>query len=273
MRARLGRLTLALFACSLSACVESAVSDVPSTLGSAGGGAGAAVGGAAAGSAGAAQLGGAGSGGAAGAANGTGGVVECSSFVDQTGWTLPVHIKNEMSQTLYLGQDTMACEVKRLFQVEDGSRTILPSLDTCHSSCQAMMETGPVQCPAVCATPSTVALEPGQSITLPWDGLFGVEQTLPQQCLGAGVQGPAVCTQAKRIEANAFTFIATAGTRRECLQPGGTCTCTPNANGGCVSASSLIGGTIYTSEFLIKLEPGETSPSGEPPYIEILFRD
>ena len=270
MRAQLGRLTLAVFACSLSACVESAVSDVPATLESGGGGAGVAAGGAAGSAAGTAPLGGVGGG---GAANGTGGVVECSSFTDETGWTLPVHIKNTMTQTLYLGQATMACEVKRLFEVEDGSSTVLPSLDACHSSCQAMMETGPVQCPTACATPSTVTLEPGQSITVPWDGRFGVQQTLPQQCLGAGVQGPASCVQAKRIEANAFTFIATAGTRRECLQPGGTCTCTPNANGGCTSAASLIGGTIYTSEFLIKLEPGETSPRGEPPYIEILFQD
>lgn len=269
MRAPIGRLTLAVLACSLSACVDTAVNDVPAPLESGGGGAAATAGGAA-GSAGMAQLGGAGVG---GSATGTGGVVECSSFTDQTGWTLPVHIKNTMSQTLYLGHEAMACEVQRLFQVEDGSRTVLPSLDACHSSCQAMMETGPVQCPAVCATPSTVTLEPGQSVTVPWDGRFGVEQTLPQQCLGAGVQGPATCIQAKRIEASAFTFIATAGTRRECLQPGGTCTCTPNANGGCTSAASLIGGTIYTSEFLTKLEPGETSPGGEPPYIEILFQD
>ena len=207
------------------------------------------------------------SGGAAGANLGTGGVVECSSFTDQQGWSLPVHIKNTMSQTLYVGQDTSSCEVKRLFQVEDGARTVLPSLDGCHSSCQTMMTTGPTSCPTACQMPSTVTLEPGQSIEVPWDGRFGVEQVLPQQCMYAGATGPAGCVQAKRIEASAFTFIATAGTRRECLQPGGTCTCTPNANGGCTSPGSLIGGTIYTSEFFIKLEPGETSSSGEPPYI------
>lgn len=274
MRARCGRLTLVLLACSLSACVDGVISDTPVTPAPVGGSAGAPAGGSAGGG-GLAQLGGAGGAGAgaAGTANSTGGVVECSSFTDQTGWTLPVHIKNTMTQTLYLGQDAMTCEAKPLFQVEDGSRTVLQSLDGCHSSCQAMMETGPVACPEVCAMPSTVTLEPGQSITVPWDGRFGVQHMLPQQCLRSGVVGPAGCMQARRIEAAAFTFVATAGTRRECLQPGGTCTCTPNQNGGCTSTASLIGGTIYTSEYFVKLEPGETSPGGEPPYIEILFQD
>ena len=277
MRARFGRLAFVALACCLSGCVDGATADslgIPAAGGASGAalGGGAGVGGGSAGQ----SLGGGGAGGAAGlpgAGTGTGGVVECTSFADDTGWTLPVHIKNEMTQTLHVGQASMTCDLERLFQVEDGSSTVLPSLDGCHTSCQQMMESGPTTCPTVCAVPSSVTLEPGQIIELPWDGRFAVEQSLPQQCMRAGQTGPAGCVQAQRIEANAFTFIAQAGTQRECLQPGGTCTCTPNPNGGCTSAGSTIGGTIYTSEYFVKLEPGELSPSGEPQYIEIVFRD
>jgi hypothetical protein len=133
------------------------------------------------------------------------------------------------------------------------------------------MMTGAAACPNACTAPSTVALQPGQTIDLPWDGRFGVAQTLPAQCLKNG--GPVTtCTQAQKVEAGVFTFVARAGTKRECLAPGGACSCTNNPNGGCTAPSSVIAGTIYTSEFLIALEPAEKSPAGEPQYIEIVFR-
>jgi len=269
-----GRLALIGWALTLPCCVDGSTSDVPVLAAS---GAGAAGSAGASGSAGQASGGELNVGGGAGSAGlGVAGTssepVDCSSYVDHGTWTLLVTIKNEMTQTLYLGQPDTSCEPQRLFKVEDGARTELPSLDSCHTSCQAMMTTGPTTCPTVCATPATVTLEPGQQIQIPWDGRFGVDQALPAQCLQPGVVAPASCVQAQRIEAEFFTFSAQAGTQRECLQPGGTCSCTMNANGGCTSPGSTIGGTIYTSERLLKLEPGEPSPSGEPPYIGILFQ-
>ena len=202
-----------------------------------------------------------------------GGAVSCSSFTDDTGYTLPVHIKNSSSVTLYVGPQDSTCQVERLFQVEDGARHVLPSLDGCHTSCQALMQTGPVSCPLACVVPSTVTLAPGQTIDVPWDGRFGVPQTLPQQCMPAAVAGPGSCVQAQQIEAAPFTFIAQAGTQRTCLDPSGTCPCTPNANGTCTSASTVITGTIITTEYFVKLEPGEKSPSGEPQYIGLEFKN
>jgi hypothetical protein len=135
------------------------------------------------------------------------------------------------------------------------------------------MQTGPVACPLACATPSTIMLAPGQGVDVPWDGRFAVAQTLPQQCMPSTSTAAASCVQAQQIEPSAFTFKALAGTRQQCLDPSGKCTCTPNANGTCTSPSSVISGTIITSELFIKLEPAEKSPSGEPPYIALEFKD
>jgi hypothetical protein len=222
----------------------------------------------------------AGAGGSAGAAAGESGgaagapqpLASCSSYMDASAWSLIVQIKNERSQPLYLGQDSASCEAQRMFQVEDGSRAVLQSLDGCHSSCQALMQSGPVACPATCASPSTITLDPGQTIKIPWDGRYGVAQSLPQQCLGTLAQSAASCVQAQHIEASVFTFSARAGTSRSCLATGG-CACATNEYGGCTTASSLITGTIITTEYLVKLEPGELSPGGEPPYIGLVFRE
>lgn len=207
------------------------------------------------------------------AGSSAGGAVSCTSYADATGYTLPVHIKNSSKATLYLGPQESTCEVARLFAVEDGARHVLPSLDGCHTSCQQLMQTGPAACPLACPVPSTVTLAPGQSVDVPWDGRFAVPQTLPQQCMPSTATAPGSCVQAQRIEAAAFTFKALAGTKRTCLDPSGTCACTPSANGTCTSASSVISGTIITTELFLKLEPGETSPGGEPQYIGLEFKD
>src|SRR4051794_34590993 len=141
-----GRLALAAFVLLLQACGSpDALTPVYDGVGSAAGAGGnvtAAQGGAAG------SNGGASPGGSAGqlAASGSsaGGAVSCSSYADATGYTLPVHIKNSSNVTLYVGPQDSTCQVQRLFQVEDGARHALPSLDGCHTSCQALMQTGPV---------------------------------------------------------------------------------------------------------------------------------
>jgi len=185
--------------------------------------------------------------------------------MDHTTYALPVHIKNASSVTLYLGPQEASCQAAPLFQVEDGARQVLPSLDGCHTSCQQLMQTGPTVCPLACVAPSTITLAPGQGVDVPWDGRFGVPQTLPAQCMPATVTASGSCVQAQHVEPAAFTFSAQAGTQRQCLS--GTCNCVANANGTCTSASSTITGTILTTEFFIKLEPAE------PPYIMLEFKD
>jgi hypothetical protein len=217
------------------------------------------------------------SGAAAGAAPvaGSGGglsLAACSSLMDDSNaWSLVIQIKNERKETLYLGQDTTTCEAQRLFQVEDGARKVLANLESCHNSCEALMQTGPVTCPNTCPTPSTLTLNPGQTIKVPWDGRYGLVQSLPQQCAVASSQGMTSCMQAQRIEPSVFTFSARAGTSHSCLAAGG-CNCTADQYGSCTTPSSLITGTIITTEYLIKLEPGMMT-AGEPPYIALVFKD
>jgi hypothetical protein len=267
----LGRITLGLCALSLQACGDEPLNAPLGGAGAAGGAAGASP----AGSAGMAVGGsGAGSGGQAGAGGSVAPpAMACSSYSDDATWSLRVTIKNEMTQTLYLGQQEMSCQLERLFQVEDGARQVLPALDGCHTSCETMMKNGAPSCPSVCATPATITLEPGQTLQVPWDGRFGVDFTLPQQCVVGAMPSSLACVRAKRIEASLFTFSARAGTRRTCLDPSGSCTCAPNPTGGCSAPSSLIAGTIITTELILKLEPGEAATNGDPPYIGLVFND
>jgi hypothetical protein len=270
------RPAFALLALLLTCCGSSTV-ETNAAGGAAGNSAGSGSGPSGAGSSsGAAAYGGSGGAGGGGAptilGSTVGGATACSSYTDDKGWSLTVHIKNQMSQTLYLGQEAMTCQAERLFQVQDGARTPLLPPSPCVSSCQALMTTGSTACPLVCASPSTVTLAPGQSLDLPWDGRFGVNLTLPQQCLHDPQESRAACQRAQQVEAGFYTFLARAGTSRTC--PSGVCTCSPNASGGgCTTAGSLITGTIFTSEFLVALEPGAISPGGESQYIGIVFKD
>jgi hypothetical protein len=257
-------------------CVVVAVgcSEAPpnATTADGGGAAGSAGAAASSGSGGAAGTGVAGSGGQALATSGSGGAPVCTSYPDQSGYNLVVHIENKTTHTLYLGQEDKTCPIEPLFEVQDGSRAKLPSLAACRTSCDTMMNSGPVACPLNCASPATTKLDPNQSLDIPWDGRFGVTQTLPQGCV-ANAAGPVTCVQAARIEPAIFTFSARAATGVQCLDPSGTCACMPSTTGGCVTASSVISGTVYTTEYLVKLEPGEMGTNGAPPYIGLVFKN
>jgi hypothetical protein len=219
--------------------------------------------------------GGAGAGGSGSSGAGSGGtpaLAACTNFMDDSNaWSLVIQIKNERKETIYLGQDSTTCEAQRLFQVEDGARKVLANLDNCHNSCQALMQTGPVTCPNTCPTPSTITLNPGQTIKVPWDGRYGLVHSLPQQCVVGSSQPTTSCMQAQRIEPSVFTFSARAGTSHSCLAAGG-CSCSADQYGACTTPSSLITGTIITTEYLVKLEPGMMT-AGEPPYIALVFKD
>jgi hypothetical protein len=199
------------------------------------------------------------------ASGGTGGqpsLAACSTFMDDSNaWSLVVQITNNRKETLYLGQDTTTCETQRMFQVEDGARKVLTSLEGCHISCQSLMQAGAVSCPTNCQAPATITLNPGQTIKIPWDGRYGILQSLPQQCLNGAAEATTSCMQAQRIQPNIFTFSARAGTSHSCLAAAG-CNCAADQYGACTTPSSLITGTIITTEYLVKLEPGQASSIG-----------
>src|SRR6185369_17703699 len=107
--------------------------------------------------------------------------------------------------------------------------------------------------PTVCASPSTVTLAPGQTLDIPWDGLFGVPSTVPAECMHTAAPSATACVRAQQIKNGIYTFSAQAGAKLECLTS--TCTCTPNPSGGCTTAGSTMAGTIITTDFIIALDP------------------
>ena len=207
-----------------------------------------------------------------GAGSGSGGAVTCSSFADDAAWKLTVHIKNQKTTPVYLGSQLTGCGGARLFDVIDGGRSLLPALDTCRSSCTTVMTSGPVACPAVCPAPATVTLAPGQTMDIPWDGLFGVPSTVPAECMRTAAPSDTACVRAQQIKNGLFTFSAQAGAELQCLTPS-ACTCTPNPNGGCTTSGSIAAGTITTTDFIIALDPGESSVGADPQYIGLVFKD
>ena len=258
-------------------CVSGAMEDPASSaalpVGGGAGGGTAGAGGAAA-TAGTAQTaGGTSSSGAGQVSGGTGsgGAVSCSSFADVAAWKLTVHIKNQRTTPVYLGQMT-GCGGGRLFDVIDGGRTPLPAVDSCHSSCTTVMTSGPVVCPTVCASPSTVTLAPGQTLDIPWDGLFSVPSTVPAECMHTAAPSATACVRAQQIKNGIYTFSAQAGAKLECLTTS-ACTCTPNPSGGCTTAGSTMAGTIITTDFIIALDPAGNGVGTASEYIGLVFKD
>lgn len=266
---------VSLAGCSLSepADPESTGETAPASAGTSGAAGAPGSGAGAGGASGALAVGGANtaSAGAAGAGQASGGAKACGDYADQAPWQLKIRIENQRTTTVYVGAEPANCPGPSLFEVEDGSRALLPGLGDCRASCSAMMAGAATSCPSACSAPSTVTLAPGQVIELPWDGRFAVPQTLPRSCVSATTPDPASCVQASHIDAGPYTFRAKAGTKHDCVA-GTACNCAPTADGNCTTPQSFIGGTVLTTEFFVLVDPGETGPNGQLP-IELVFKD
>jgi hypothetical protein len=191
---------------------------------------------------------GAGQGGAAGAS--------CESFNDQPGYFVSVAIINKTAAPIHLGQNMVTCGVSPLFDVKDAGGVPLPSLGDCRSSCQQVRSNGPVGCPAACAFPSVVTLQPGEIIYTSYDGLYEFQTTLPDACVNP-MFGDNQCSQARQIQPGTFTFSSRAGSNLDCSQTTGTgrCSaCTPTGSGGCTTPASLISGKIHNATTTVVLD-------------------
>lgn len=188
---------------------------------------------------------------------GAGGADACAVFDDEAGIWVQVSILNESSTTIYLGQSSVTCGMAPLFSVADRGGAALPDLGDCRASCVQLRTEGAGGCPAFCALPSSVELQPGESLQTSWDGLYRVQGSLPGRCTSFDSSGAQLsCDQAKRIPAGTFTFSALAGTALDCSQTsGGTCSpCTEVGNDGCSTPASLITGKILTARASITLD-------------------
>lgn len=263
------RLAAAFAICSLAACGgKSFVSDDPDDQGGSGG----------TGSGGtshtAGKTGKGGSTGTAGTAQGgigsvgTGGSIDmggtgqagaagfCSSFDDEgaTIFNVAVAIHNETSAPIYLGQDMVNCGTAPLFQVHDASGMQLATGELCRQSCQLVRSGGGIGCPAICAYPSSIALEPGEVYYTQWQTQYSVQQQLPLECAPSGQQQ---CSQLKAVQPGVYTFSAFAGSGVDCSATmGSECApCTPEA-GGCRFAGSLITGPKHEASTVEMIDAG-----------------
>jgi len=208
--------------------------------------------------------GGSGQGGSAGA--------ECAGFEDGARSYVPVAILNKTTAAIYLGQDMVTCGVSPLFQVGDAAGATLSAPSSCIGSCQSLLEQGPIGCPAICAFPSAVALQPGETLYTTWDGLFQVPRQLPKQCVPPEY-GIATCQQTMAVQPGTFTFSAVAGRGTDCQATTGgacpVCSAPPGGDGGCSISGALITGPMLKAVTSVQLNAsygvyGNSSPAPAP---------
>jgi hypothetical protein len=192
-----------------------------------------------------------GQGGSAGAA--------CAGFEDAPSSYVPVALINKTSAPIYLGEEMVGCSPwsSPLFQVGDSSGVTLPPPDSCSGSCQSLMDHGVTGCPAICAFPSAVALQPGETLSTSWNGLFQVQRELPKQCIPPDY-GTAACQQTMQVQPGTFVFSAVAGRSTDCkATTGGACAAcmpTPDGRGGCSISGALIAGQMLNAVTKVQLD-------------------
>jgi hypothetical protein len=129
------------------------------------------------------------------------------------------------------------------------------------------MQEGTLGCPAICAFPSAVTLQPDEGTNVIWNGMYRQETSLPQSCFPEDEPvATSMCDRAVQIEPGRFTFSAQAGTELDCLQTTGSCVeCTARGEGGCATPAT-IGGTLLTAQTRVDLDVsygvGDSQPSG-----------
>lgn len=234
----------------LAACGGRALSH-----GDAGDDAGSTSSGGASSSAGSASRGGAKSGAGATSDGGKAGAPRCDDFANESGPTIQVRLTNGTMRQLYLGQRMAGCGVGSLFTVSDASGVALEGPQFCSSSCQDLA-VGPVgSCPPIpCVVSSVVTLEPGESYSQDWHGVYLKNETLPAGC-PPGSPGMA-CSRVVAIERGTFTFRASATAGIDCSQFGGACSsCIADSNGGCVIYGAVVSGDSLPVEASVLLDP------------------
>ncbi|MEI9953041.1 MAG: hypothetical protein WDO74_29695 [Pseudomonadota bacterium] len=229
-----------------------------------------------AGNAGSVGAGGAGVGGAGAGGAGAGGQSAiCASFVDAKPLSIPVLIENDLKFPIHLGPRTDSCAETPLFLVQDPSGTLLRDPGPCRTPCDSLLAGDPIGgCPGVCPTPKAVTLEPGESISVDWAGLFGVAADLPSQCIPKrpdGLEFGSQCEHSRAIAAGSYTFSAQAGTTLDCSEvlADGCYECEPDADGLCTVPYAVVGGATLTARAVVAVE----ARIGHNDSVKLVFKD
>jgi hypothetical protein len=197
----------------------------------------------------------------AGGASAGGQAAICASFVDAKPLSVPVLIRNDLTFAIHLGPRMNQCAETPLFLVQDASGTLLSGPGSCRTPCESLLSGDPVGgCIATCPQLKAVTLAPGESVSIAWTGLFGIQSDLPAECVPKRSDGLVFGTQCERAQAIApgsYTFSAQAGTTLDCsmLVPGGCDPCAPGADGGCTTPYAVVGGPTLTAQSVVEIEP------------------
>lgn len=222
---------------------------------------------------------------AAGASpGGASGVSNCAQFKDDSRWSTSVVIVNDTLAPIYIGPRMQTCGAQPLYEVRDASNTVLAGPDPCGSSCQGWLAGEPSGgCTAICLPSEVTQLAAGESIAIPWSGLYRSDVQLPSACNGSPQlgAGPVSCSVEKLVEPGEYTFYANAGSAYACNDnPNGCGECVPGGAGGCVLRNAIVTGPDNSAQSYVQLDPGygisgsagSANMTGKPLPIELVFR-
>jgi hypothetical protein len=196
-------------------------------------------------------------GGTASAGTGQGGHAgsTCDTFNDDPGYYVNVAVINKTMAPIYLGQDMMTCGIDPFFNVKNDGGMPLSGPGSCTATCEMLQNGDDFGCPAICASPSALKLEPGETHYTQWNGLYQIQRQLPSECR-LSRSGQTSCSQTIQVNPGTFTFGSVAGSSVDCSQTtGGSCgVCTATGNGGCTVPGSLISGARHNATTTVYLD-------------------
>ncbi len=198
----------------------------------------------------------------------------CASFIDEKPLSVPVLIRNDSNHPIHLGPRMEVCGETPLFSVQDASGAAVRALNRCGTPCSTLLAGNPIGgCIAICPVSKAVTLEPGETITTSWAGLFSVEADVPRECVPKRADGVDFGTRCDRVQSfasGAYTFNAEAGTTLDCSQfsPDGCYECEPDAEGLCTVPNALVGGKRLSARTAVELDA-----TGQNAAVVLVFAD
>jgi hypothetical protein len=183
----------------------------------------------------------------------------CEDYLDEPpGETLTLRYQNAGSSTLFVGMASGCSGLLLPFDVRPVGGTDLTLIRTGCNTCETLQE-GEQACPAMCAMPPIMRLEPGGSYEVTWDARHWIAAMMPDSCY-ADIEY-ATCTQHVVLQPGAYEL--TAYVYPDC-NPAGTsaCDCTASSEGWCrVEMGGSPTGTRLTSTVTFDYPPSASSPA------------
>lgn len=175
----------------------------------------------------------------------------CAPYVaePQSGHAVNVRLVNETGADLYLGDPDQSCGAFLPFLLSDAQGHALTwRAPDCASTC-ALVQSGPVGCPALCQMPSVELVPDGGAYVATWDGTVYTPKAMPEACYDDPGAAQASCLVHEIAPSGKLAFTASAWTAVTCQDGSGGCTCAPPAGGSCTveGIATLAGQTVAGS--------------------------